>query len=636
MKNFVIIMCMVVAFTKVYAQTTEQKAVITANYDKDKLSKIVQNFEKENELRLARIQSYLGHLTKEELLEIDIISLTDIDPEGIPLFMKSHNNGAASTIKVDKLRSGGSLGLDLTGDSMIAGIWEAQGGYPLNSHVDLTGRITAIDGGGGDSFHATHVAGTIMSSGSSTFFGIGKGIAYEASLVAGDSENDLSEMATQAGSGLLVSNHSYGLGAESLPLWYFGAYNSRASATDVITANFPYYVPVISAGNDRNANPSINATKGGYDLLTGPSNAKNSITSAAVESVSNYTSPFSVVMSTFSNYGPTDDGRIKPDISSKGVDVNSTSNASNTSYANSSGTSMSAPSITGLIVLLQEHYNNVNSNFMLAATAKGLLLHTADEAGVADGPDYRFGWGLANGEKAAQAITNSETTSLVEEASLSNSAERVFGVKATGGEPLMISISWTDPAAFPIEGSEDDRSVRLINDLDIVLSKGGVDYFPWKLDPINASSGATRNSTNDVDNFEKVEIDSPIADDVYEVTINHKGSLSGGSQNYSLIITGGVLNDLSINDNILSNSLVVYPNPSKGEFTISFDSNVSNSKNVSIDIYDISGRLVYKNNFVNESFKFNKSINLSGVASGIYVATISNGTNIATQKIIIE
>jgi subtilisin family serine protease len=43
-----------------------------------------------------------------------------------------------------------------------------------------------------------------------------------------------------------------------------------------------------------------------------------------------------------------------------------------------SGTSMAAPAITGLIVLLQQHYKNVNNVFMKAATVRGLH-HSADE-----------------------------------------------------------------------------------------------------------------------------------------------------------------------------------------------------------------------------------------------------------------
>ena len=44
----------------------------------------------------------------------------------------------------------------------------------------------------------------------------------------------------------------------------------------------------------------------------------------AVEDVTNYTQPSDVVMSYFSSWGPTDDGRIKPDVVGNGVSLYST------------------------------------------------------------------------------------------------------------------------------------------------------------------------------------------------------------------------------------------------------------------------------------------------------------------------
>ncbi len=61
-------------------------------------------------------------------------------------------------------------------------------------------------------------------------------------------------------------------------------------------------------------------------------------------------------MSSFSGWGPTDDGRIKPDIVAKGVSVySSLGNANNNSYASWQGTSMSGPMVSGSIGLLLEH-----------------------------------------------------------------------------------------------------------------------------------------------------------------------------------------------------------------------------------------------------------------------------------------
>ncbi len=47
---------------------------------------------------------------------------------------------------------------------------------------------------------------------------------------------------------------------------------------------------------------------------------------------------------------------------------------------------------------------------MRSATVKGLILHTADEAGTTIGPDYSFGWGLINAQKSAMAIRDKNST----------------------------------------------------------------------------------------------------------------------------------------------------------------------------------------------------------------------------------
>ena len=115
-------------------------------------------------------------------------------------------------------------------------------------------------------------------------------------------------------------------------------------------------------------------------------------------------------MSSFSGWGPTDDGRIKPDLVTKGVAVKSCLADSNNAYATWNGTSMATPGATGALLLLQEHYNDTYSTFMKAATLKALAIHTADETGPNPGPDYMFGWGLMNTAKAALHISDSPGT----------------------------------------------------------------------------------------------------------------------------------------------------------------------------------------------------------------------------------
>ncbi len=633
MKNYLLFGLFFFIMIGIKAQTEQEKIKIVSSYDLKKSNQVTQYLLNENKAREQRIQTYLNQFTQQQLLSINQSTIRDVLPDGTVTHYVNYNDGSAKTIRANRLYTGGSLGLNVNGENMIAGLWEAENGYPRSTHLDLTGRVTVIDGGSNINFHATHVAGTIISSGDNITLQLGRGIAYEASVLAADSNNDFAEMSGQAATGLLVSNHSYGYGADGLPIWTFGAYNSDSFTVDLITNTNPYYLPVVSAGNDRDNFASYNPTKGGYDLLTGQSNAKNTITSAAVSQVLNYTGPSSVTMSTFSNWGPADDGRIKPDISSKGVGVLSTSNTSDTAYSNSQGTSMSAPAITGLLLLMQQHYNNVNSQYMLAATAKGLLLHSADEAGFFPGPDYSFGWGLANGEKSAQTITNNGTDSFIEESNLSDAETKTFNIVASGNEPLMVSISWTDPQGTAENNQEDNRTPDLVNDLDLKLNMQGTDYFPWKLNYNSPSSAATRNSTNDVDNFEKVEVDAPNAGEVFSVTINHKGSLQGGSQNFSYIITGGIPENLSVEDNSLSN-LTIWPNPTDKILNYRFNS--ANSNSSVIRLVDIHGRTIYNNAFSSNNQLVNGSINTEALSKGIYFLRIEQGNASTTKKVIIK
>ncbi|TAE04256.1 MAG: peptidase S8, partial [Bacteroidetes bacterium] len=271
-------------------------------------------------------------------------------------------------------------------------------------------------------------------------------------------------------------------------------------------------------------------------------NAKNILTVGAVNDVAGgYTSASGVVMSSFSGWGPTDDGRIKPDVCGNGVGLESSTSGSSASYGSLSGTSMATPNVSGALFLLQQHYQNLfgNGNFMRAATLKGLAIHTADEAGTSAGPDYKFGWGLVNVATAAQAITNAKanTTSFVFEKTLPNNASQTMQI-TSNGQPLRVTICWTDRPGTPVTPQVNDSPTRmLVNDLDSRISYNGTTTFPWILDPANPNSAATQGD-NIRDNVEQILLSSTTNGGVYTLTIGHKGTLQGNTQAYSIWITG--------------------------------------------------------------------------------------------------
>ncbi len=244
-------------------------------------------------------------------------------------------------------------------------------------------------------------------------------------------------------------------------------------------------------------------------------------------------------MTSFSSWGPADDGRIKPDICGNGQGLTSaywhSSYPSETYwYADLNGTSMAAPNVTGSLTLLQEHYYNLNASYMRSATLKALVIQTADECGPDIGPDYMFGWGLLNAKSAANVISNRNISTLIKE-EVYNGSSYTITVTANGTEALRATLVWTDPAGTPPPYLGEPTPI-LVNDLDMQISDGSTDYYPYKLDKDNPSSAASTGD-NDVDNVEQIHIAAP-TNSVYTISINHEGSISGGSQNFSLIVSG--------------------------------------------------------------------------------------------------
>ncbi len=500
--------------------------------------------------------------------------------DGTFLYMTTNNVDAAKTISTDKLWPGGSTGFDLTGNGQTLGEWDA--GKVRETHQELVGRVTQVDNSPNWHNHATHVAGTMIAAGVEAK---AKGMSYEAVLDAYDWNNDESEMLSAAANGLRVSNHSYGIitgwyynffgdgrwawfghrGIDEEEDFYFGAYTNTTKGWDEVAYNSPNYLICVAAGNDRNDapgnqpvthwsyNPNTDSWEltstyrekdggaDGYDCISHQSIAKNVLTVGAVNAIpSGYSEPSDVVMSSFSSWGPADDGRIKPDVCGNGVGLYSSTANSNYAYSNYSGTSMAAPNVSGSIGLLLNHWENLTgSDEIRAASMKGLLIHTADEAGTTTGPDYKHGWGLVNTAKAAQVMSdNSEYINdfRIQELTLDDGETIEIKVWKDNNAPIKATICWTDPAHDPQAEKLNDRTPMLINDLDLRLETAAKSHQPWELNPDNPSAAAEKQD-NDVDNIEQIEIESPETG-LYVVKISHKENLTNGSQDFSLILSG--------------------------------------------------------------------------------------------------
>jgi serine protease AprX len=513
------------------------------------------------------------------------------DENGRPMYYTTLNAGAAKMTKADNLYSGGGLGLNITGNNMIIGQWDYS--KPRTTHELLTGKINSYNNLQNQTIsrHSTNIAGTLAGNNGEAE---ARGIAYESKINAYDWVDDVPEMLSEAyngTNGILVANNSYGFDPMYLQTYQFGKYNTTAQSWDNLMYLKPYLQIVKAAGNAREIDPGIVpqvSAKNGYDLLEGAGMGKNVLVVGSAKKNVNMNSDEAFDVSTFSSYGPTDDGRIKPDICAPGENIYSSLETYDGAYGTYRGTSSAAAVVSGIITLLQQYYKSVSpsQSYMLSSTVRALLAHTANDKGT-EGPDYIYGWGLADAKRASSAIHDNiegiingeKKSTLIKEVTLNQGNKyTLYVVPYETTQPLSATISWTDPQGNLVSNVVDLNNPNVINDLDLKIVKintNGTEttYYPWKLGGMsNLTGAATNNSTNDVDTIERVDIKTP-EKLVYKIIVSPKTNttplLPGGNQAFSIVVSNvdfcykddlttlvSPVNDISTSQTILAKQIV--------------------------------------------------------------------------------
>ena len=356
----------------------------------------------------------------------------------------------------------------------------------------------------------------------------------EAVATSGVSEPDPADDSTRGWHIVGKSWYWYGMPAVSETQdAYFGFYDGSAQALDQAANDAPFDLTSTPTGTDRGEthdgghfvrsdglwvwSTELRDADGGalgYDSIGQQGCAKNVLTigDANVGSANG----------ALSGWGPTDDGRIKPDIVANGQALFAPGGSGSESPGG----------------LLEQHYRATHGGAdMLSATLKALVIHTADEAGDYPGPDYQSGWGLLSVSAASQQITLDTTDAgAIQELQLSNGGFIEQAWIADGNTAIKATICWTDPAGTPPELSLNPTTPMLVNDLDLrIIGPGNTVYEPWVLDPVNPDFPASRGD-NARDNVEVVMIEAPAAG-VYRLQITHKGTLVNGAQDFALVLT---------------------------------------------------------------------------------------------------
>ncbi len=461
----------------------------------------------------------------------DTVLLTDLDqvmfvedaPENT---LRSNTNNRwivqSNVVNVHPLYDNG-----LHGEGQIVGVIDGRIDQNHCSFVDganpvgpLHRKLLAYNASVGAETHGTHVAGT--AAGDSGANDNNRGIAYLAKIV-------FNTIAAQTEAGV----------TQRLDLHYSqGARVHTNSWGDDGTTAYTGQCRGIDAHVYANEESLVLFAVTNTSALKTPENAKNLLAVGASQGSPNQENFCS------GGAGPTNDGRRKPEIYAPGCSTVSSGAGTACGTSSLTGTSMACPAVAGTATLVRQYYadgyypsggaNPSDAFNPTAALVKATLLDSSvDMTGIAGYPSNQEGWGRVLADNAlyfagdarrliAEDVRNAD--------GLSTSDIVDVGVNVQAGQPLEVTLVWTEPAATV------NTSFASVNDLDLeVIGPGGVTYLG------NAFSGGqstTGGAKDDRNNVEKVILSAP-ATGAWVVRI--KGTaVNVGTQGYALVVTGDV------------------------------------------------------------------------------------------------
>ena len=458
-------------------------------------------------------------------------------------------------------------------------------GARVLSNSDVVGDGSTADRHSG---HGTHVACTVLGDGSRGGYA---GVAPQAELIFQAMENDnngqflspsLNYILNQAYSqGARIHTNSWGSSQTSDQGKYTSSaedIDDRTAAYDRTHANQEGLLVLFAAGNDGPGTGTVGA----------PSTAKNTLT------VGNHQNRYSGAPDTMmsgSSRGPTDDGRIKPDVVAPGGYVRScraqeagdTGSAtwSNQYYLEYTGTSMATPNAAGAAALVREYLVEIALRpEPQGALVKALLILGAQDMGARNIPNDDEGWGRVN-LRDTLAPTGGRGIWVDDRSLLSSTGQSksyVFNVSASSS-PFKVVLAWSD------ERGSRFSSTQLVNDLDLeVTSPDGITYLGNVFSNGRSIQAGSRDTLN---NVEVVLIDAA-QQGIWEVKVKDTNHAGSRSQPYSIAVSGQGVNDLRPDPLMVPTSFTMDVSiPQVGD-PVSITTEVMNMGNVKAEAIDVA------------------------------------------------
>ncbi|MGQ0737491.1 MAG: S8 family serine peptidase [Bacteroidota bacterium] len=382
-------------------------------------------------------------------------------------------------------------GKNLKGTGVVIGVGDDSDPQP---HPDFTGRITsrAATGYYPPFGHGVHVSG--IAAGAGIVNEVRTGFAPKASIVSQVFSNIFTNAPAYVSDyGMVITNNSYGNIVNDCT--NFGTYDLYSRVLDQQAFDLPELQSIFAAGNSGHSicAPYPDSFR---TVLSGYQSAKN------VLSVGN-ARPSDRRIFSRSSRGPVRDGRLKPEIAGIGAFITAAGPYASYYFENT-GTSMASPAIAGGMALLIEKYRLQNAGANPKnGLMKALVCNSGEDSGN-PGPDYSFGFGVANFWRAVNMLENNRYSV----GNISPGPAQTININVPAGTAeLKVMLYWNDPPAAAV------ASQTLINNLDLeVVTPSATTVLPLILDiiPQNVKNAAV-NGVDNINNIEQVLISNPAA-----------------------------------------------------------------------------------------------------------------------------
>lgn len=332
---------------------------------------------------------------------------------------------------------------------------------------------------------------------------------------------------------------------------------------------------VTAMGNDGNNS---------WKYLSTPADADSIIAVGAVNS--------SGVVGSFSSYGPSRDGRIKPDAAAVGV-------AAFVQHPNNfivagNGTSYATPKLAGLATCLWQGFPEFNNY-----TIREAIIKSSNNFNT---PNDRLGYGIPNMKTAFGILLNKYAK--ITSANFNNCIATIYwqskehaSMQYVIERKLPGSNNYAVIKTLNASGTELINNTRFFTDTVANIQTGNIQY---RIKQIIDTNTAT---------YTALLLDS--------VTLNQPF----------------ICNSTATNNATLQATL--HPNPTAHNTILTINNNTAASKRITVRIFTVTGLLVYNNNLITAPSINHFGLPTQNLASGIYVVELREDENkLATFKLL--